>query len=117
MDERFFLNATGEDYAQLRTRGVRDALLRLSDSIREIAILEEGAGLELTTEVTATSESIASDLEVAIANLISLFTSVRGERACKASGAETAVPGDDRRRLEGADCRRVLAQWREREES
>jgi hypothetical protein len=65
LDARFFLNATGPDYGQLRNQRVCDALLELSDAIAEIILFEAG-GVQLITDETASTESLLSDLDVAI---------------------------------------------------
>jgi hypothetical protein len=66
LDDRFFLNATGGSYAALRRQRVRRALSDLSDSIAEVSFLESG-GVELWTDASATRESVAADVEVAVA--------------------------------------------------
>jgi hypothetical protein len=66
LDPRFFLNATGGDYAQLRNSGVREALLCLSDSVTEVMLFESGGGVELITDDSATAVSVASDLDTAV---------------------------------------------------
>ena len=65
LDERFFLNATGGTYWQLRLPAVRRALVQLSDGVAEVSLFESG-GVELTTHASATAESIARDLDRAI---------------------------------------------------
>jgi hypothetical protein len=65
IDLRFFLNATGGEYAELRSDAVRNALLGLSESIEEV-MLFESRGVQILTDAHATSETIAADLDRAV---------------------------------------------------
>jgi hypothetical protein len=65
IDLRFFLNATGGEYAELRSQAVCHALLGLSESIEEVMLFESG-GVQFLTDATATQETIAADLDRAV---------------------------------------------------
>ena len=67
---KFYLGALPQgqfDFPQPRLPALRDGIPRLSPSVQEVAIFESYRGMSLATDYTASVDTVAEDLKLALA--------------------------------------------------